>query len=58
VPFTPNEIDIHQAFLGIEKNGDVNLTFDKIITTLAISHGREKIIVTIFMQENFMLKCS
>jgi hypothetical protein len=52
------ELDIHQAFLGIEKNGDVNLTFDKILTTLAICNVREKIIVTILMQENFMSTCS
>jgi hypothetical protein len=25
-----------------ERNGDVNLTFDKILTTLAISDGRKK----------------
>jgi hypothetical protein len=53
-----NELDTHQAFLGIEKNGDVNLTFDKISTTLAICNGKEKIIVTILMQENFMSTCS
>jgi hypothetical protein len=44
-----NELDCHQAFLGIERNGDVNLTFDKILTTLAISNGRKKIIVAILM---------
>jgi hypothetical protein len=44
-----NELDTHQGFLGIERNGDVNLTFDKILTTLAIFDGRKKIIVAIFM---------
>jgi hypothetical protein len=44
-----HELDCHQAFLGIERNGDVNLTFDKILTTLAISNGRKKIIVAILM---------
>jgi len=44
-----NELDTHQAFLGIEKNGDVRLIFDKILTTLAICNGKEKIIVTILM---------
>jgi len=53
-----NELDTHQIFLGTEKNGDVNLTFDKILTTLAICNGREKNIVTILMQENFMSTCS
>jgi hypothetical protein len=37
-----NEFDTHQTFLGIEKNGNVNLTFDKILTTLAICNGKEK----------------
>jgi hypothetical protein len=53
-----NELDTHQAFLGIEKNGDVNLTFDQILITLAVYNGKEKIIVTILMQENFMSTCS
>jgi hypothetical protein len=53
-----NELDSHQTFLGIKKNGDVNLTFDKILTTLAICNGRGKIIVTILMQKKFMLACS
>jgi hypothetical protein len=53
-----NELDTHQAFLEIEKNGDMNLTFHKILTTLAICNGKEKIIVTVLMQENFMLTCS
>jgi hypothetical protein len=53
-----NELDTHQAFLGIEKNGDVKLTFDKILTTLVVYNGKEKIIVTILMQENFMSTCS
>jgi hypothetical protein len=44
-----NELDSHQAFLGIKKNGDVNLTFDKILTALAICNGRGEIIVTILM---------
>jgi hypothetical protein len=37
-----NELDTHQVFLGIKRNGDVNLTFYKILTTLAIYDGREK----------------
>jgi hypothetical protein len=53
-----NELDTHKAFLEIEKNSDVNFTFDKILTTLATCNGKEKIIVTILMQENFMLTCS
>ncbi len=53
-----NELDSHQALLGIEKNGNVNLTVDKILTTLAICNGKEKIIVTILIEENFMLTCS
>jgi len=44
-----NELQTHQVFLGIDKNGDVNLTFDKILTTLATYDGREKIIVAILM---------
>jgi hypothetical protein len=28
--------------LGIERNGDLNLIFDKILTTLAIFDGRKK----------------
>jgi len=53
-----NKLDTHQAFLGIERKGGVNLTFDKISTTLAICNGKEKIILTILMQENFMSTCS
>jgi hypothetical protein len=53
-----NELDTHQAFLQIEKNGDVKLIFDKILTTIAICNGKEKIIITIRMQENFMSTCN
>jgi hypothetical protein len=42
-----NELDTHQAFLQIKKNGDVKLIFDKIFTTC--NNGKEKIIVTIFI---------
>ncbi len=44
-----NELDTHQTFLGIERNGDVNLTFNQILTTLAIYDGREKNILAILM---------
>jgi hypothetical protein len=44
-----NELDTHQVFLGIKRNGDVNLNFYKILTTLAIYDGREKTIVAILM---------
>jgi hypothetical protein len=53
-----NELDTHQAFLQTEKNGDVKLIFDKILTTLAICNGKEKIIVTILIEENFMSTCN
>jgi hypothetical protein len=36
----------------------VKLIFDKILTTLAICNGKEKIIVTILIEENFMWTCS
>jgi len=53
-----NELDTHQALLQIEKNGDVKLIFDKILAKLAICNGKEKIIVTILIEENFMWTCS